>query len=90
MADIVRLLAGGYAENARHALTAWARRYASHPGRATPLLPLVPLLTAAVYADEVLFGMRYHRLYRASSALRIARRAGPFGPAAAASPMAAR
>lgn len=68
-ADIARLFAGGYAENARLARGGLgpALRFAALLA-ALPLLPLLPLVTAGIYADEKLFGARYHRRLEAASA----------------------
>jgi predicted metal-dependent phosphoesterase TrpH len=75
-ADVVRLFLGGYAENARLAGAglAPALRFAALLA-ALPLMPLLPLVTAGIYADELLFGARHHRRYEAAS--------GGLGPAAA-------
>ncbi len=68
-ADVARLFAGGYAENARRARSGLvpALRFTALLA-ALPLLPLLPLITAGIYADEVFFGARQHRLYEAAQA----------------------
>lgn len=68
-ADIARLFVGGYAENARLAREGLvpALRFAALLA-ALPLLPLLPFVTAGIYADEVLFGARQHRLFEAAAA----------------------
>jgi hypothetical protein len=66
-ADIARLFVGAYADNARRAAddARSALRFATLVA-ALPLVPLLPLVTAAIYVDELLFGARYARLYRES------------------------
>jgi predicted metal-dependent phosphoesterase TrpH len=67
-ADVGRLFFGGYLENARQAARglAPALHFVALLA-AAPLLPLLPLVTAALYVDERLFGARYHRLYERAS-----------------------
>ena len=66
-ADVARLFAGAYVDNARRAVESpqAALRFATLVA-ALPLVPVLPLVTAALYADELLFGARYDRLFRNS------------------------
>jgi predicted metal-dependent phosphoesterase TrpH len=85
-ADVARIAAGAYRDNARLARSggkaAW--RFALMAGIA-PLLPLLPLVTAAIFAHEQMFARRHDRLLREATTRRHRPRAasGPFGPAAA-------
>jgi predicted metal-dependent phosphoesterase TrpH len=85
-ADVARIAAGAYRQNARLARgggeAAW--RFALMAGVA-PLLPLLPLVTAAIFLHEQLFARRHERLLREATTRRRRPTAasGPFGPAAA-------
>jgi hypothetical protein len=89
-ADVVRVFAGAYGEAASRSLEDPARalRFATMVA-AVPILPLIPLVTAGIYLDEMLFGARHNRLFQAQGGLRLktppAR--GPFGPTPAVSPL---
>jgi hypothetical protein len=66
-ADVARLLGCAYLDNARRATEGpqSALRFATLLAL-LPLVPFLPLVTAAIYADERLFGARFDRLYRDS------------------------
>jgi predicted metal-dependent phosphoesterase TrpH len=68
-ADVVRIFASAYREAARHAfdhLGAFAGFAALVA--VSPVVALVPLVTAGICAQEVLFAARHHRAFRASLA----------------------
>ena len=92
-ADVARVFAGGYGESARRCLEspAHAARFAVMVA-AIPVLPLIPIVTAGIYMDEILFAARHHRRFLAAQSLRLKTPAarGPFGPAPAASPIGGR
>lgn len=85
-ADVARIAVGAYRDNARQALAggAAAWRFALMAG-VTPLLPLLPLVTAAIFVHEQLFARRHDQLLRDATTRRRRSSAasGPFGPAAA-------
>jgi predicted metal-dependent phosphoesterase TrpH len=64
--DVALVFAGGYEESFREALTSPAAlaRFGALVA-ALPLMPLIPLVTAAIYTHEKLFAEHHHRLYRA-------------------------
>ena len=83
-------MGGAYRDRARRA-AASARdlgRFAFMAAALPVALPLLPLVTAAIYGHEQVFARRLHRAYGASLApVRSRTRAsGPFGPSPAASP----
>jgi predicted metal-dependent phosphoesterase TrpH len=85
-ADVARIMAGAYRCRGRRAArgTDDFARFSFMLAAAPVALPLLPLVTAAVYAHEQVFARRLRRLYHA--ALLPARRrpaSGPFGPTAA-------
>jgi len=86
-ADVARVFAGGYCDAVRCALRdrSSAPRFALMLA-AIPILPLMPLVTAAIYIDEVLFAIRHYRRFQEAEVLRFKRpeARGPFGPAPAA------
>jgi len=65
--EVTRIFAAGYAETARETLAGAGSglRIAASLAMA-PLLPLIPLFTAAVYAKEIRFGLRHFRAFRAA------------------------
>lgn len=85
-ADVARIATGAYRDQARLALeggeAAW--RFVLMASVA-PLLPLLPLVTAAIFVHEQLFARRHDRLFRDATTRRRRPSAasGPFGPAAA-------
>lgn len=86
-ADVVRLFAGSYGEAARRRPETPAQAIASAAmALALPVLPLIPLVTAGIYLDELFFAWRQARLFHAGETLRLKTPAtrGPFGPAPAA------
>jgi predicted metal-dependent phosphoesterase TrpH len=87
-ADVVRVFSGGYLEAARRCLETptHAARFAAMVA-AIPVLPLIPIVTAGIYLDEVLFAARHYRRFLAAGSLRLKTPAarGPFGQAPAAS-----
>ena len=83
-ADVARVFAGGYRENARRSLQglAAAARFAAMLA-AVPILPLIPIFTAAIYLHERTFAIRHWQEFQAA-ALRPSRRPerpGPWGAA---------
>jgi predicted metal-dependent phosphoesterase TrpH len=86
-ADVARIFAHAYEDNATRALgePQAAARFALML-LAAPVLPLIPLVTAAIYADEVLFATRHFRRFRrvADGRLDSPEARGPLGPAPAA------
>jgi predicted metal-dependent phosphoesterase TrpH len=86
-ADVVRIFRHAYADNARRALgePATAVRFALMLA-AAPILPLIPFVTAAIYADEVLFATRHFRRFQKADVrqVRTPEARGPFGAAPAA------
>jgi hypothetical protein len=87
-ADLARIAAGAYAEGLRSCRreTAASLRLAGLVAL-LPLLPLLPLVTATVFLHEQLFARHHERGLGASRPRRRGRASGPFGPAAAASPV---
>ena len=90
-ADVARIMAGAYRQGARD-----VRRGLSELGRFTFMLaalpaalPLLPVVTAAVYGHEQLFARRLRARYGAALPRARSRSAasGPFPPAPAASPV---
>jgi predicted metal-dependent phosphoesterase TrpH len=83
-ADVARVFAGGYLDNARHSLAgAGAGARMAVMLAAIPLLPLMPLVTAAIYLHERAFATRHWHEFQAA-ALRPSRRPerpGPWGAA---------
>jgi predicted metal-dependent phosphoesterase TrpH len=86
-ADLARITAAAYGESARGCLRqpAAAARLAGLV-IALPLLPLLPLATAAVFLHEQLFARRQELALLASRRRRGSQASGPFGPAAAPHP----
>lgn len=85
-ADVARIAAGAYRENARLAREGGAAAWRlAVMGAVAPLLPLLPLVTAGIFLHEQLFARRHDRLLRDATTRRRRRSAasGPFGPAAA-------
>jgi predicted metal-dependent phosphoesterase TrpH len=86
-ADVARIFARAYEDNARRALggPAAAARFALMLA-AVPILPLIPIVTAAIYADEVLFATRHFRRFRRAADRRVdfPEARGPLAPAATA------
>ena len=81
-ADVARVFAGGYLDNARRSLdgAAAAVRFAVMLA-AIPILPLIPVLTAAIYLRERAFATRHWQEFQAAT-LRPSRRPerpGPWG-----------
>lgn len=85
-ADVARTFASAYAESARCCLESPVRtaRFAALIA-ALPVLTLIPVVTAAIYCQEILFAIHHHRLFRASlSSGPAGFGPAPFGPAPAA------
>jgi predicted metal-dependent phosphoesterase TrpH len=83
-ADVARVFAGGYLDSARRSLggAAAAARFAAML-LALPVLPLIPVVTAAIYFHERAFATRHWQEFQAA-ALRPSRRPeqpGPWGAA---------
>jgi hypothetical protein len=89
-ADIARIVAGAYRAAVRDGGGGgleWVRLFGL--AAALPFVPLLPLITAGVYAREQLFARRQFVRYQASrSAHRAWRTSGPFGPTSAPTPAA--
>jgi hypothetical protein len=88
--DVSRIMAGAYGDRARRA-SQGARhlaRFAFMTAVLPVALPLLPLVTAGIYAHEKVFARRLRRAYEASLFPLRSRpsASGPFGPTAAASP----
>ena len=86
-ADVARIAAGAFRTHARLARAGGpgALRFLLMTG-ASPLLALLPLVTAGVFLHEQLFARRHERRLQGATTRRRPRAAsGPFGPAAAAS-----
>ncbi len=83
-ADVARIFAAAYAEGARRCLDGWiaAARFTAILAVA-PILTMIPLATAAIYAHELLFATRHHRLFQ-SSMTGGAQRSGSLATASAA------
>jgi len=66
-ADVARLFASAYVETARHSLEtpALAARFAALVAL-LPVLGLIPVVTAAIYSQEILFAAHHHRRFLAS------------------------
>jgi predicted metal-dependent phosphoesterase TrpH len=88
-ADVLSIVAGSYLEGLRNAARD-ARSLARFAAQcaAVPLLPLTPLVTAALWARERSFGQRHYRAFAgaASRGLRAGSRSAPLGPAPAPRP----
>jgi predicted metal-dependent phosphoesterase TrpH len=85
-ADVVRIFASAYVDAAYRSLEApaSAARFAALIA-ALPVLTLIPVVTAAIYGQEILFAAHHHRLFRASMSGGAAGIGpAPFGPAPAA------
>jgi predicted metal-dependent phosphoesterase TrpH len=82
--DVVRIFGLGYLDSARRATdgVASAGRFAAMLA-ALPLVPLLPIVTAALLARELLFGARHFRDFQGGlpRRLRPGIPSGPFGPA---------
>ncbi len=85
-ADVARILAGSYLDNARRARheVAGCARFAVMLA-ALPLVPLLPLITAGIWAREVAFGQRQFRAFAGPAPARLSAGfgPGPFGSAPA-------
>lgn len=87
-ADVARVFAAAYRDNARHGLDSPCRAARLLAMLAAlPVLPLLPLVTAILYGNERLFGLRHYRGYAAMLKARAEAQAVPdrLRPAAAAS-----
>jgi predicted metal-dependent phosphoesterase TrpH len=83
-ADIVQLAGGAFQYALDHARQGrgWSRLGVLLA--LSPALPLLPLVTAAVFVQEQLFARRHDRRLREATELRRSAPSGPFGPAPAA------
>jgi predicted metal-dependent phosphoesterase TrpH len=69
--DVALVFAGGYKEAVTTLLTGpWAWLRLGVMVCATPILPLIPVVTAVIYANERLFAERHHRLFTTHAARR--------------------
>ena len=88
-ADVARIFSSSYVDNARRAKggLAPAARFVTILA-ALPLVALLPVVTAAVWARELFFGERHFRAFKGGlpRRLRPGISSGPFGPAPAPRP----
>jgi PHP-associated len=84
-ADVARIFGAAYGEAGRRSLESWrdAARLLTMPAAAV-VLPLLPVVTAAIYGRELLFAAHHYRRFEASAAERRHAARRPFGAVPAA------